>query len=1055
MSHVAVGSARRWQLAFLAVAVFVLFGPVSALPQAWTAALPEVAATTTTAASASEATVPAAQKKALTVDDYSRWRSISDEEISPDGRWVSYVVRFTNVANEDAKPILHLLDLDTDQDIEVANGSGGGFSDDSAWIAYQVDPSGGGGGRGGRGRGGQGAAAGQQPQAGQEEEEEDEPRRVELRNLATGDGRSWQNIQTFVFSDDSRHLLLRRRPAEAAGGGRGRGGNGGGGQGGGGSSNDAAERPRGVDVIVHDLTSGRDQFLGNVGDVAFNDAGDLLAYTVDAAPKDANGLFVLDLDNRRMHPLDNDAKSYNRLTWDEEGTALAVLKGDPVEGMRERDNLLIAFPDVRATLEAAAPAPVILDPAAAADFPSGWVVSDRSPLSWSSDNARVYFGMKEQMPEIPDRDDDDDDEVADVDVWNTVDERLQSVQMRRAEADRNFTYEQAFDVAAAKFIKLADETMRDLEVAEEGRWAVGRDPRAYIHDYNPDAADIYRVDTTTGERTLMLRNQLIGGNLFGISPDGRYFLYWKDDEFQAYDLDAGTSRTLGGASADIFVDLEDDHPGPKSAYGIEGYSEDEPAIIAQSQYDLWVVPLDGSDARNLTNGRGSADEIRFRYVEIDPDDEGGGGGRGGRGGVRRSVDLSEPITLSAYGEWTKEDGFYELAGGQLRELVYDDASFSTPTKAADADTFLFTRETFSEFPDLRVSGPDLSASTKITDINPQQAELMWGRRILFDFENKDGKRLQGILALPDDYQPGEKRPMLVTFYERNSQNLHRYSSPSYLTGMGSSPIQAVSEGYITMLPDIHFRTGASHSDMLECVEAAVQKVIEMGYVDPERIGINGHSYGGEGAAFIGTRSRMFAAVAMGAGVTDLYQDFNQNWGWAYGIDGGSGANGHSYYLYGQGREAVSPWENPEMYRFESGITHAPDATAPFLIMHGTDDPTVAFFHGLGMYNALRFNGKSAVLLAYRGEGHGLRGMANRRDLTVRFFQFFNHYLKGEPAPKWMTEGVTLLEKEMGEGPEDGNGGSSGSGRPGGPGGSGGPGGPGGGSGALRGSGGTR
>ena len=116
-------------------------------------------------------------------------------------------------------------------------------------------------------------------------------------------------------------------------------------------------------------------------------------------------------------------------------------------------------------------------------------------------------------------------------------------------------------------------------------------------------------------------------------------------------------------------------------------------------------------------------------------------------------------------------------------------------------------------------------------------------------------RLQGILALPDDYKPGEKRPMLVTFYEKNSQNLHRYNAPSYLTGMGSSPIQAVSEGYITMLPDIHFHTGSSHSDMLDCVEAAMRKVIEMGYVDPKRIGINGHSYGGEGAAFIGTRSR--------------------------------------------------------------------------------------------------------------------------------------------------------------------------------------------------------
>jgi dipeptidyl aminopeptidase/acylaminoacyl peptidase len=309
-----------------------------------------------------------------------------------------------------------------------------------------------------------------------------------------------------------------------------------------------------------------------------------------------------------------------------------------------------------------------------------------------------------------------------------------------------------------------------------------------------------------------------------------------------------------------------------------------------------------------------------------------------------------------------------------------------------------------------VSGPDFAASTKITDANPQQAEFLWGHRILFDFENDDGVRLQGILALPDDYQPGEKRPMLVTFYEKESQNLHRYTAPSYMGSMGSSPIQAVSEGYLTMMPDIHFRTRTSHSDMLECIEAAVQKVIEMGYVDPERIGVNGHSYGGQGAAFVGTRSDMFAAVGMGAGVTDMTYDFNQNWGWAYGIDGGSGANGPNYYLYGQGRQATNPWDDPELYSFESGLTHVPDAKAPFLIMHGTSDPTVAFQHALGFYNALRFNGKSAVLLAYPGEGHGLRGLANRRDLTVRFFEFFNHYLKGEPAPAWMTEGVPYLEK---------------------------------------------
>jgi dienelactone hydrolase len=1003
--------------------------------------------------------LPAAEqapaKKILTVDDYTRWRSISGAEISGDGKWVTYVVQLTNTPTADAKPVLHLLNLETSQDVEVANATGGAFSADSKWLAYQVDPGSGRGGRGGRGAGqgaGAGAAQTTTPPSGGEtpppptstapaapggqtpattagrgtETPPAPPRRVELRNLDTGAVQAWQDIQSFTFSANSTHLILRRRQPQPAGA-AGRTGGAGGGDtpapGGGtpAASADTPAGPRGVDVTLRNLVSGRDLLLGSVGDISFNKAGDLLAYTVDAAVKDSNGLFVLDLRNGRVNALDNDARVYNRLTWNEDGSALAVLKGNVVEKMRERENVLLVYPNIQAALgDAPEPAPVTLDPAKTEGLPKGWVVSDRATLVWSDDNKRVFFGMKEQVA-VPDPNRRrNTDEVADVDVWNTADERIQSVQMVRAETDRNFTFRQAFDVSAGKFIKLADATMRDLDLAPDGRWGVGRDTRGYISDYRRPAADIYRVNTSTGERTLMMKNQLIGSHVFGISPNGRYYLYWRDNKVQAFDLDAGSSRTLGGTTAATFTDMEFDHPGPRPSYGVAGYTTDGTAVIVQHRYDLWLLPIDGSNARSLTTGVGSKSEMRLRYVRTVPIDPAGtapapggapGGGRGGGAAGRQSIDLSKPITLSAYGEYTKKAGFYELADGQLKELVYEDASFGPPTRAAKAEKYLFTRQTFVEFPDLRVSGPGFKDAKKITNVNPHQTEYRWGRRVLFDFKNKDGLRLQGILALPDDYQAGEKRPMIVNFYEDNSQNLHRYTPPSYLSGMGSSPIQAVSEGYITMLPDIHFRTGSSHSDMLECVEAAVRKVIEMGYVDPKRIGINGHSYGGEGAAFIGTRSKMFAAVGMGAGVTDLYSDFNQNWGWSYQVTGGSGANGHDYYIYGQGRWGTTPWDNPELYRFESAVTHARDASAPFLIMHGTADPTVAFSEGMNFYNALRYNGKKAILLAYPGEGHGLRGMANRKDLTIRFFEFFNHYLKGAPAPKWMTEGVPFLDKD--------------------------------------------
>ena len=127
----------------------------------------------------------------------------------------------------------------------------------------------------------------------------------------------------------------------------------------------APQGPRGTDVIIHNLVSGRDQLLGSVNEIAFNKSGELLAYTTDSAVRDGNGLFVIDLKTNRFVPLDNDAKIYSRLTWSDDGAALAVLKGSDVEKMRERDNLLLAFASVQAAMGDIEAAPATLDPAKA------------------------------------------------------------------------------------------------------------------------------------------------------------------------------------------------------------------------------------------------------------------------------------------------------------------------------------------------------------------------------------------------------------------------------------------------------------------------------------------------------------------------------------------------------------------------------------------------------------------------------------------------------------------------------------------------------------------
>ena len=242
--------------------------------------------------------------------------------------------------------------------------------------------------------------------------------------------------------------------------------------------------------------------------------------------------------------------------------------------------------------------------------------------------------------------------------------------MIRADADRNFTFREAFDVAAGKFVKLADETMRDLDVAPDGRWAVGRDTRGYISDYKRPAADIYRVNTTTGERTLMLKNQLIGSARLGISPDGKLLPVLEGQQVPGLRPRRRPRRRRSAARPPAsFIDMEFDHPGPKPSYGIAGYTSDGKTVIVQQRYDLWLLPLDGSAATNLTNGAGTKNEIRFRYVRTEPADAASAARRAARRAAaaaaaaaraRQTIDLSKPITLSAYGEYTKKAGFYEL-----------------------------------------------------------------------------------------------------------------------------------------------------------------------------------------------------------------------------------------------------------------------------------------------------------------------------------------------------------------------------------------------------------
>ncbi|MFH1764329.1 MAG: hypothetical protein ABIF09_09065, partial [Gemmatimonadota bacterium] len=617
-----------------------------------------------------------AQKRPLTIAEYKLWRSISGATLSADGKWAAW--SYTLVRGDDT---LHVVNLDTDAAHVVPLASGPEFSDDGGWVAYFVSP----------------------PfEEAEKARREDDPvvRKAELLNLASGEKRSWDGAASFGFAKGSSHFFVKKGRGDGGGGGSG--GRSGGSQGAGRNGGDG---PQGTDLILRNLREGYDELIGSVYEAGFNKSGTHFAYTVDAADRDGNGLYLVSLTTGARRALDNAKERYSKLTWAEEGDGLAVLHGEAPDKKAERVNTLVAF----TSMESGSPRRHVFDAASGQGLPDGSVISEKGSLTWGGDLGTVFVGIKSQEDELEDWPDDA-FPLADVNIWHWADDRIQTAQIRQASRDRDRTYLAAVHLSENRLVPLADEGMRTVDLTRDGRWGMGQDDSNFISDWKPDLANYYRVDTRTGERLQLLRAH---ERTFGFSPDSKHFLYWLDGHIWDYRVEENIHLNLTASSPVDFTDMEFDHFGERPSYGVVGWSSDGESVLLNHRYDVWLQPLDGTPASNLTENRGARDEVRLRYVRTDPEE--------------RFIDLDQPLLFSAYGEWTKKEGFFEIRDGNLQELTWEDKRFGRIQKAEDADRYLFTVETFQEFPDLWVSDGGFSGRDRVTVANPQQEEYLWGR----------------------------------------------------------------------------------------------------------------------------------------------------------------------------------------------------------------------------------------------------------------------------------------------------------------------------------------
>lgn len=753
----------------------------------------------------------------------------------------------------------------------------------------------------------------------------------------------------------------------------------------------AARQAYGTDLVLRELdrAENNERIFPNVSEYSFARDGKTLVFAVNSRNGEENGVFAFTPGaDAPAAALKSGKGKYSKLAWDRAQRRLAFIEEKRAVWVWDR-----GAEAARETVTNQTPG-----------VPQGMEVSANGTLQFSADAQRLFVPVappQEERREGEEAQQEAQDRVL-MDLWHWRDDFVQPMQRVRAARERNRTWRGVWHFDENRYVQLATPQMAEVMPARTGLSALGMDDRAYrrMVDYDGSYQDVYAVDTRTGARKLLARQVRGGGGGPGgaggwqISPDGQYAYYFNHRHWWLVRLADGAARNMTGALPVAFHREDHDTPSEPGPYGAAGWAKDSQSFFVYDRYDVWQIFAGAAEPRNLTAGAGRKAKIEFRIQRIDPPDE----------EEEPGIDPQRPLTLRGESEETRETGFFRVpaGGGEPQRLLWGPKNYRYVTRARDADVIAITAQRFDEYPDVHITSSSFASPKKATSGGAQMEPFLWGTAELIRYRNADGVPLRAALYKPADFDPKKKYPLMVYIYEKLSQNVHNFVHPR--PGHNFNFSQYVSDGYVVLTPDIVYTTGQPGQSALKCVLAAVQAVESMGFIDPDRIGIAGHSWGGYQVAYLVTQTTRFRAAEAGAPVGNMTSAYS-------GIRWGSGLPRQFQYEKTQSRIGKPLYEDPLKYIENSPVFHVRRVTTPLLILHDDQDDAVPWYQGIELFLALRRNGKEAYLLNYNGELHGLRRRHNQMDYSIRMKQFFDHFLKDAPKPDWMENGIPYLERE--------------------------------------------
>lgn len=894
-------------------------------------------------------------KPTLEKEDYNQWQSLQSSLISPDGNWVAWSVRLV-----EGNDTLFIKSMSSDKSYSYKHGSVLQFSENSKWVAFRIGYS-------------------EDEIEKKREKKETIKFKLQLLNLETGKDELFEDISSFQFNKKADHIVMVTYPPKGS-------------------------ESKGNDIILRNLKNGKTRNIGNVSEWSFNKKGDLLTYIIDANGKKGNGVEIFRLENYQVDVIDSDTATYGKLTWEKEGRAFAFLKAIYDTNFVEQTHKVFAIKNLDH------PQILILDPIPGVILPDSMRVKETFTPYWSEDLSILFFGIFDWTPVETDKKEEKEkgkedegakeakkpktpkknEKIPGLDIWHWLDDPIQPRQQKIYTQDKNFTYLCAWNLDTKKVIRITNEEFRDSRMAGDQKHVVVWNKQPYQPQFRMEHADYKIVNVNTGVKTNLFENFNLRF-FYGSSPDGKYLLYFQDDQWWSYDIYSKKHTNLTGNIDTDFWNTRDDRPEEKKPpFGYGGWMKNDRKVLVYDEYDTWTLNPDGSGTEKITNGK--EEEIIYRVNRLDYEED--------------WLDPEQPLYFRMFGDKTKKSGYMRISSnGKIENLIYEDKSIGRLSKAKFADQFIFVSESYEDSPDLFYVGKSFKKANQVSETNPQQKDYAWGKTELISFQNTDGKSLQGVLHYPANYEDGKKFPMVVYIYEIRSNSMHRYIVPSPRSSYNIT--NYVQQGYFVYQPDIIYKTNHPGESAVECVVPGVEKVIESGMIDTDKIGLMGHSWGAYQTAFIITQTELFSAAVAGAPLTNMISMYNS-------IYWNSGTPDQQIFETSQGRLREPYWKIMDEYIANSPLFQAENISTPLLVAFGDQDGAVDWHQGIELYITMRRMEKPMIMLVYEGENHGLSKKENQLDYTLKVNQFFNHFLTGKDAPDWIDRGVTYLEKKKKE-----------------------------------------